>query len=194
MTTAAPVRTDLPTRLRLRMLWLRHAHSFLWAHHPLCERFRGDVLRIGHVRLCRSCLAVYLGIAAGGILFATTSLVSTPTLPVTLAVPTIFLSHPRLYKRMPRIARDLLRGSMGLLIASCGGLLLSGSLVTGALLSVAVFTFWRFYFRLRRTRRLAACDGCPELNAGGVCRGFAHQAECVRNYEREATELLYPGA
>lgn len=188
---AVPAKPGLRARLGLKLLWLRHAYSFLWAHHPLCERFREDVFQIGRVHLCRSCAAAYLGMATGVILLATTSLLSTPTLPMVLAIPTVVLSHPRFYKRMPRLLRDLLRTSMGLLIVACGGLFLSGCYFTGAVLSVVLFAFWRFYFRLRHARRLAACNGCPELNGDGVCSGFARQAESVRTYERKATEMLY---
>ena len=188
---AVPAKPGLRARLGLKLLWMRHAHSFLWAHHPLCERFHQDVFRIGRVHLCRSCTAAYLGMATGVILLATTSLLSTPTLPAILATPTVLLSHPRFYKRMPRFLRDLLRTSMGLLIVACGGLFLSAHYLTGAILSVVLFAFWRFYFRLRHARRLAACNGCPELHRGGVCSGFARQAERIREYERDATEMLY---
>ncbi|MHC4249797.1 MAG: hypothetical protein ACYS9X_11780, partial [Planctomycetota bacterium] len=50
--------------------------------------------------------------------------------------------------------------------------------------------FWRVYFRAREDRKARACGGCAEVGAGRVCSGFAGQAEHVRAFEREATELV----
>lgn len=189
--SGVPAGTDFRTRVLLRLLWWRRAYSFLWAHHPLCERFRGDVLDFGGVRLCRSCLAVYCGMFLATVAAATTPIPSAPAFPFLLAIPTIALSHPGIYKRLPRVFRDVLRLSMGVLIVFCGSLFLAGHFFSAAVLLAVIFAFWRYYFRLRRTRRLAACEGCGELDRDGVCSGYAVQAAHIRLYESEATRLLY---
>ena len=55
----------LITRLRMKGLWLKHAYTFLWAHKPLCDKFAGDVLKLGPIHLCRSCVCAYGGIGFG---------------------------------------------------------------------------------------------------------------------------------
>jgi hypothetical protein len=55
---------------------------------------------------------------------------------------------------------------------------------------VALMVFWRIYFRAREGRKALACDGCAEIGSGRVCSGFAEQAAHLRDYEREATELV----
>ncbi|MDM8549357.1 hypothetical protein QUF72_04730 [Desulfobacterales bacterium HSG2] len=42
----------------------------------------------------------------------------------------------------------------------------------------------------RRSRKLKACNGCPELGKGEICSGFRVQAENIRQFEDEATDFL----
>lgn len=180
-------------RLGLYWLWLRYAYPFHWAHKPLCERFHRDVLRIGGVHLCRSCTMAYLGLAGGAVLCALSwqSLDQIgAALFITLATLTIFLSLPTWYRRWPRPMRDILRLAMGVTIALCAYLLLSGQLLVGLLGALTLATFWKAYLVLRRSSRLNACSGCPELRDNAICSGFALQAERARCYEVAATERI----
>ena len=52
---------SVTARLYLKILWLRKTASFYWAHKPLCAAYKDDVLRIGGIRLCRSCFLAYSG-------------------------------------------------------------------------------------------------------------------------------------
>src|SRR5258706_14473890 len=46
----------------------RGAHRFhRFAHHPLCDRYAGEVVRFGRVRLCRGCTFAVIGGLAGGV-------------------------------------------------------------------------------------------------------------------------------
>lgn len=175
---------NLLMRLKLKLLWLRHAYTFHWAHKPLCDRFIGDVLRIGPVHLCRSCVCAYAGIAAG-LFFIPVS----AALFFTALAAVIVFSAPPLYKRFPRILRDLLRFSSGALIPM-GIRLSAGSLWAGLAGLAVIVLFWYLYFKLRRNRKLKECNGCRELGQKGICSGFASQADHVRLYEHAATELL----
>jgi hypothetical protein len=183
---------NLVTRLRMKALWLKHAYRFLWAHKPLCEKFAGDVLRIGKVHLCRSCVCAYSGIF-GGILLVLLAPLPADALPGYFfagLAGVLALSAPPLYKRLPRRVRDLLRFAAGALIPLSILLAIQSSLWIGASGLAALFAFWLVYFRLRKARKLEACHGCPELGAGRICSGFEMQAEHLRRFEREATELL----
>lgn len=180
--------------LRVRLLWLKHAWSFNWAHKPLCERFRENVLRIGPLRVCRSCTCVYAGVGlAGGTLLMTMPGVRAWMLAVLVALlATVFAgSMPRVYGTLPRLLRDALRFGAGALFALATYVGLAGSPVAGLAALSLIYAFWRVYFSRRARRKLRECDGCPELCADRICSGFAAQAEHVRAYQREATELLY---
>src|SRR6478735_5996516 len=45
----------------------RHAHAFhRFAHHPLCQRYAGELIPLGRrSRLCRGCASAALGLAVG---------------------------------------------------------------------------------------------------------------------------------
>lgn len=180
-------------RLYLRWLWLARSYPFLWAHKPLCARFREDVLRFGHVHLCRSCLCLYLGLATGLVLpVAESKPAGDPAgwvLGVLLAV-TLVLSGPGVYKKLPRRVRDLLRFALGLSISLWFWRLLAGDvLLSLVLFLITLFSWWR-YRGPRVTRKKEACLACAEFTGRGICSGFARQAELIRRYEEEATDYV----
>ena len=177
-------------QVRLWFLWIRHSYRFRWAHRPLCSRFSDGVLRIGQVHLCRSCVCAYGGIVVAALACLLVYAVRASAVPLLccLMLPTLGLSMPLLYKRCPRQVRDGLRFSMGLCISLCFCILLMGKLMVSALCAGILLLFWRVYFVMRRNRRAQACNACLEL--GGICTGCHLQANAVRAYEAEATQLL----
>lgn len=178
---------------RYRVLRLRHDWWYRWAHDPLCDRLGGGVLRIGKLRLCRSCLAMYAGLGTGVAVAA-----SAPPLGIAVRFPQVWIgpaglvsaaSLPGPYGRLSRTAKDGLRFSTGLL----GGLLSSLALAQRwkpfALLAAAAAGGYRFLTLRRAAAKATACDGCPELTSEGICSGYAQQAVSLRAYERDASEL-----
>jgi hypothetical protein len=109
---------------------------------------------------------------------------------VWLMVPTLVLSTPPIYARCPRPVCDVLRFSMGCCISLCVCAMLVGHVVVSITCGLVLFVFWWVYFRMRRTRRATACEGCPELGRKGICTGCQLQAEAIRAYETEATAIL----
>jgi hypothetical protein len=198
----------LGTRVRLRLLWLRHAWSFHWAHKPLCERFSRDVLRVGRLRVCRSCTFAWAGVLAGLGLppLALTGTSLEAGMYIAAVVVTIALSSMTVYSRVPRTGRDVLRFAGGALVPAGVWVAALASPVWGALGLAALLVSWRVYSRAREGGKARACDGCAEVGAGRrsgsfggparpnrrgrVCSGFVEQAEHVRAFEREATELV----
>lgn len=179
-------------RLYLRWLWLARSYSFRWAHKPLCRRFREDVLRFGHIYLCRSCFCLYLGLGAG--LLAPTSAggadVPGGWAPAALGAALAVLSSPSLYKKLPRPVRDLLRFALGMAISLWFRLLLLGQLLLCLPLLLCGLVLWLVYQRERAARKKRACLACPEYTGSGICSGFSRQAELVRRYEEEATDFF----
>lgn len=186
---------NLPARLRLKGLWLKWSFPFLWAHKPLCDRFAEDRIRLGGIHLCRSCLCAYGGLFLGVGLALLAPLQGPGVLIAYGAVlpSVLLLSWPTLYKKWPRSVRDLLRCAGGALIPVSAALCLSPHFWAGLPGLLLIAAFWIAYFRQRKRRKLKACNGCAELGTDRICSGFALQAERIRRYEREATELVMRG-
>jgi len=183
------------TPLYPRWLWWKHTWTFQLAHKPLCSRFHRDVLRLGSLRVCRSCAVMYgsfcvMILAALAVDVRSVMFPGVATWFTTLVV--ILLSAPASYRLASRYARDLLRGAAGMLAAQ-GALLLVSlewpyGLGTIALLAGA----WIVYYRMerKRARNIDACAGCAEQGVGGVCSGYRYQTSCLRRYEEDATVWL----
>lgn len=186
--------SNLIFNIHLKWMWLRHTHTFNWAHKPLCERFKSGVLRIGKLYVCRSCLFAYSGILMG-IIAALVYPTHIADLELTwflfVLVPVVVSSYPRLYKKLPRFCQDILRFVMGVILGIIPFLLIHRNFISGIICVLVMGVFWRIYFHQRKMRKLRACDGCPELDLPEICSGFQHQSASVRLYEIEATELLY---
>ncbi len=186
--------SNLIFNIHLKWMWLRHTHTFNWAHKPLCERYRSGVLRIGRLYVCRSCLFAYSGILIGviaALVYPTHIADLKLTRLLFVLVPVVVSSYPRLYKKLPRFSQDILRFVMGGIIGIIPFLLIHRNFISGIICVFVMGVFWRIYFHQRKIRKLHACDGCPELDIPKICSGFQHQSEAVRLYEIEATELLY---
>ncbi len=105
-----------PTPLYLRWLWWRHTWTFQAAHKPLCPRFHQDVLRVGPLRLCRSCTALYgsfaLGVVAAPLYW--TLLDTRIGLVVTaLLLAIVVVSAPPVYRHASRPLRDVCGAAWG---------------------------------------------------------------------------------
>ncbi len=171
-------------RVSMSRQWWAHTAWFQFAHKPLCERFAADVLRVGRWRLCRSCTFLYSGAAATAmvLVLAGPSNPAILTLLLGLLAPVVGLSWPVVYRRMGRRARDAIRCSTGVLLALWFALLLSGQLVAAAAIGSLAVWLAVLIHRRRRVAKRSACGGCSELGGGGVCSGYASQAESVRSY------------
>ena len=178
-------------KVRLWWLWVVCSYRFRWAHRPICGRFRSGVVKVGSVYLCRSCLCAYCGILVCGVLLM---VLRPPAAKAAVALAglgasVLGLSGPWCYKKWPRGMRDVLRLAMGAVISLCAYLLVCGELIVALAGGGVLLAFWRVYFRMRRRRRLSACDGCEELSAKGVCSGCRLPADGMRRYEEIATGL-----
>ena len=179
--------------LYLKALWLRKTYSFNWAHKPLCQLYRQDVIRIGHIHLCRSCVCAYLGFFAGFLLpiLAPVSFQSFGReIVIALMLVILPLSYPTIYKKIPRRMRDVLRFTLGGLLASCGWLLLTGNLLLAVTSFMLCYLFWKIYYRKRAKRKIEACSSCEEYEEERICSGYKIQAQFIREYEEQATEYV----
>jgi len=171
-----------------KWLWWRHTWFFNWAHKPLCEPYREDVLRLGPLRICRGCSALWFGaLVVGPITLSLAPLALWSAIFAALFVTSAALSHPALHSRWPRVMRDGLRVATGCLPTLALGMLANGHSLfcIGALLLLA--STYLIYRRLRAPRGLHKCATCPE-SGQGVCSGYALQAQAIRTWEEEASQ------
>lgn len=180
-------------RIYLKALWLKKCYSFNWAHKPLCENYRDDVLRVGHIYICRSCSCAYLGVGVALLLvFFFSQLFYDYNMQIagTLLLTTLPFSHPFIYKKLGRRIRDLLRLFLGVLLVVWAHLLFTGNLLFAFGFFVLLLLFWRSYYKKRAKRKLDDCFACAEYSKEQICSGYRLQAECIREYEELATDYL----
>ncbi len=180
-------------KIYLKFLWLKKTYSFIWAHKPLCELYKEDVIKIKNISICRSCFFVYFGMImsfAFSIMFRNFyieygGIVLSGVLSFTLP-----FSHPTLYKRIPRRVRDLIRFSMGYLIIQIFFVLLRGHFNLALVVMLLSYFFWNIYYKQRAKRKIQLCYSCNEYSDDKVCSGYKKQQLSLREYEEEATEYI----
>lgn len=175
----------------------RAAHRFhRFAHHPLCEPYRPEVLRFGkRTRLCRGCSYAALGGAAG---FALGALLRAPLwLPLVLAMLGTTLGVVALRYRAAKHWTRLVPAA-GLAFACLQGL--RAESVSGALLATGVLlgvTSLVLAYRRRAPDR-TPCASCAERSLEAACSGLRPIVQRERAFRRvagriiEASELARP--
>lgn len=171
-------------RLWQTCVWWKHSWWFQFAHGPLCERFRTDVLRLGRWHICRSCTLLYSAIF---ITAATMVMVACPKMYMVaigygFLVPLTIASYPSLYKKFPRWTRDIIRFGTGVTLAMLFGLFTTSWWWLGASTFAILYVLFQFFKFKRREVKRTECDGCPELGGNHVCSGYHAQAESIRAY------------
>ena len=161
-----------------RLAWRAHAfHRF--AHHPLCDAYRNEVVRVGRrLRVCKGCTFLVAGLVAG---VAGGAVMRPPLLwgvgAILLALAMGVLS---LRRRVPKIVGRLLPGA-GLGLALWAG----WSCMLAALLVVATSGV---LYRRRGVER-SLCKACPE-RLRSPCSGFAPAVRRERAFRRRVNRWL----
>jgi hypothetical protein len=175
----------------------RHAHAFhRFAHHPLCDRYRGELIALrGNTRVCRGCAS-----ALGGTVLGTVAALSLhlPVAPVAalsfasglcLAGSLIALRRKPTPRRGARISKLISRGiPAALTSASLVALLMAAAWSRFALLLGATALCVRAYRRRGPDR--SPCLQCPERIQSEPCSGYAPIVRAERAFRRRAHQLL----
>lgn len=167
-----------------KITFFKYNYWHMFAHKPLCEKYKNEVIKIRNVFLCRSCTLLYLGLFAG--LFIKTS-----ALFFAVAFTVIcLLSTEKIYKSFNRRVRDFLRFTLGFLITNMIHLLIS--LNFAGFYGVITFSFGcHYYFKKRKKRKLRECSSCLEVSSNKICSGFERQAPSIRRFQEELTKIAY---
>jgi hypothetical protein len=158
----------------------RRAHTFhRFAHHPLCDAYRSEVIRMGgRTRFCKGCTFLAIG-------FVTGILVGTLARPPFLwgaagILLALLLGGLSLSLRMPKLLGRALPGvGLGM------GLWAGWPCALATLLIVGVFGF---LYRRRGVER-SRCDSCHERQRS-PCSGFVLIVRRERAFQRRADRWL----
>jgi hypothetical protein len=171
----------------------RRAHRFhQFAHHPLCDDYAGEVVRIGRRgRVCRGCLFAGLG-ATTGVALSLVSAVPVGAGIVLLVATSAWVAGTTLIRLGPRRSKFVTRfapaWAMGFAVGAgvrCGGFygaMLSSLTVVAC---VALLALYR-----RRGPDRAPCARCPERMLSTPCRGFVEIVQRERAFQRIAGRML----
>lgn len=163
----------------------RRAHRFhRFAHHPLCGRYAGEVIRIGpRVRLCRGCVMTAIGGVLGGVIGAYGSMAMAMIAAggaIGVLIPSL-ASRRRFPKLLSRFVPSALFGFA--LIAALVG---AHYLFAGAILLVIIGL--RIVYGRRGGDR-SPCATCPERELS-PCSGFAPIVRREQAFQRTLRRLI----
>ena len=178
----------------------RKAHLFhRYAHHPLCDRYAVEVVRLGGLIVCRGCLLGAIGAGAGLVGGCATATSREALLVMTIGLVAVVATGGLILGRGPSVAKVWTRLLPALAASTvvAGSLMAAvratgfdrvGRLVPALMVSVVCFTWLRAYRRNGPNR--TACARCPEYGAPEVCRGFRRIVSRERALRRVAGGLL----
>jgi hypothetical protein len=161
----------------------RRAHRFhRFAHHPLCDEYGCELVRLGRrTRVCRGCTLLI----AGAVLGLVAGILARPSPSLVVAATAIgaAAAWASLRVRAPKALTRLLPG------ATCGFALCGGA--WAACVVVAVGASLAIAYRRRGPDR-GPCTVCPERLAKSPCRGMREIVRAERAFRRLSGRLLSP--
>jgi hypothetical protein len=186
----------VPRQLARRLDRLaRRAHRFhRFAHHPLCDAYAGEVLRVGRRGVvCRGCAAAAAGAAVGAIAGLVAPVPATAALGAALAIaaPAAVLA---LAGRAPWARRSKL-ATRAAPVAAATAIAVLGARSSAALanaVAAAVIATLATALALYRRRGpdRAPCADCPERWASATCSGYRRVVRREAAFGRLAGRLL----
>jgi hypothetical protein len=176
----------------------RRAHAFhRFAHHPLCDRYAGELIALrGRRRICRGCASALGGAVLGATLSASLHL---PPLPLLVASSVCLVGSGIALLRRSPLATSRLRSAKlisraipaALTTAGMVALLMAAAWAQFALLLAGAALWLQVYRRRGPDRR--ACQQCPERSGAVPCRGYLPIVQAERAFRRRAHQLLDRG-
>ncbi len=166
----------------------RAAHRFhRFAHHPLCDRYAGEVVRIGQrTRLCRGCTYA----AIGGVIGIAIALVATDVIALVAAITATLVIVATLYtrRRSSKLITRLVPAAL-FTLAIVAGVIARSPLGLAAALAAATSVGGLRVLYGRRGADRTPCKTCPE-RVLQPCSGFHAIVSRERAFQRVAAQLI----
>ncbi|MET0595716.1 MAG: hypothetical protein ABW133_23665 [Polyangiaceae bacterium] len=172
----------------------RAAHRFhRFAHHPLCDEYRGEVIALGRrARVCRGCASVLGGGLAGAL--GAAFVAAPPFALVGMFLAGIaggaiftFLGRARHARPAKLVSRFLPAVAIAFAIARATAFGAIGIACAAVAATVLAFVVKRYR---RRGPDRTPCAGCPERHLERPCRGIAPIVRRERAFRRLAGQWL----
>jgi hypothetical protein len=171
----------------------RRAHRFhRFAHHPLCDAYAPEVLRVGRrARVCRGCALAAAGLALGAVVGLALPALPSSGLALAGAAALVLAlrgAAPRAGAERSKLAsRGLPAALLGALPAHA--LRHPGAAPAAAGVAALLFAAVALAAYRRRGPDRAACTRCPEGGSAAVCSGYRAIARRERAFARVAARL-----
>jgi hypothetical protein len=167
----------------------RAAHRFhRFAHHPLCERYAGEVVRVGRVRLCRGCTYAIAGGLAGGCVGLVVGASIVVAAGATIAGCAMLMSTMYARGRPSKLVTRLVPAGLFALAMTCGVLRASVLGLVVAFADGAIVVGLRLLYGRRGADR-TPCTTCPERELS-PCSGFRAIVSRERAVQRVARSII----
>jgi len=173
-----------------RLSWYAHAfHRF--AHHPLCDRYAGELITLGKKqRVCRGCLSAALGLVIGtGVGIYVPKDASTEIVQLSIAAA---LGLASLKLRVQKFAGRFVPVAFACAaIAAAARRAFDGDaraliiVALGVILAVCGFLAYR-----KRGPNRDACSTCPEQYRASACSGLAPVVRREKAFQRLSQRWL----
>lgn len=181
---------DLHLARRIDRLARRVHAPYRFAHHPLCEAYAGEIIRVWGWRICKGCTLTLVGVCLGlvtAVLLPLARLafsVKFGSLVVVAIALTLWRTPHRLGKGLTRMVPALLAV---VTVVSIWQSHPKARYLIAAISAAGLFCLWHSYRRRGPWRD--ACLQCPEL-AFSPCAGFRLQVRRERAFSRLVGRLL----
>ncbi len=173
----------------------QRVHAFhRFAHHPLCDRYGGELLRLGkRQRVCRGCSLALVGSVvgvAGGLVLQLSPMTALALLGLALLPALLALRSPQ---RLRSAAgkwwtRALPGAALGVLLSAAIAAPAAQLLLPGPCAALTGLGLWLAYRRRGPDR--SPCQSCPERLGPAPCSGFSEIVRAERVFQRRARQLL----
>lgn len=177
----------------------RRAHTFhRFAHHPLCDRYAGELIAIGtRTRVCRGCTSAIsgalVGAALGGLVqFPVSAAVAFAALASSIPILAQRFDSDRVTAGCARLGKLWTRavplGALALAFSAGLSAQNTAGVVTAASIACALYALLRVYRATGPDR--SPCASCPERGSSVPCSGFRDIVRAERAFVRRSRQLM----
>ncbi len=172
----------------------RAAHRFhRYAHHPLCDEYAGEVIRVGRkARVCRGCASALGGSLAGLGVALAVARVDLAQAGAALGAGALAVAAALVPGARARLAKGVTRGlpAFGLAFAFVAGARLGGAAGASLSASAVAILAGTVAFHRGRTPDRTPCTTCPERDGAAPCRGVRPIVSRERAFQRRVRSRL----